>query len=105
MPDRFSLEAETVAAYRADGAVLIKGLVRDWVDVISAGIERNIASPGPHAAENLKKGENGRFFDDYCNWSRIPEFEDVIRHSDLASVAADLMEFAGRCNCSTNMCS
>lgn len=91
MSNRFSLEAETVAAYQADGAVLIKGIVREWVDVIRAGIGRNMASPGPHAAENLRDGESGRFFDDYCNWTRIPEFEDVIRHSGLAAVAADLM--------------
>lgn len=91
MPERISLEEETVAAFKADGAVLIRGIVRDWVDVIRAGIQRNIASPGPHAAENLQDGEAGRFFDDYCNWSRIPEFEDVIRHSDLAVAAADLM--------------
>ncbi|MGI9203378.1 MAG: phytanoyl-CoA dioxygenase family protein [Woeseiaceae bacterium] len=91
MPKIHELEADTVAAFRADGAVLIKGLVREWVDVIRAGIDRNIASPGPHAAENLREGESGRFFDDYCNWNRIAEFEDVIRHSDLAAAAADLM--------------
>ena len=50
-----------------------------------------MAEPGPYAAENLKEGESGRFFDDYCNWTRIPEFEDVIRNSPAAAVAADLM--------------
>ena len=33
--------------------------------------------PGPYASENLKPGEGGRFFDDYCNWQRIPEFVEV----------------------------
>ena len=33
--------------------------------------------------ENLKPGEKGRFFDDYCSWTRIPEFEAAI-HEDLA---------------------
>ncbi len=80
-----------VADYRRDGAVLIPGLWADWVDVIRAGIERNMADPGPHAAENLKPGEGGRFFDDYCNWQRIPEFEHVIRESGVAQVAARLM--------------
>ncbi len=47
--------------YREDGAVLIKGLFEDWVDVIRAGIDHNMAEPGPYAAENLKQGEGGRF--------------------------------------------
>jgi len=80
-----------IDAFREDGAVLIKGLFRDHVDAIRSGIERNMAEPGPYAAENLKEGEGGRFFDDYCNWTRIPEFEQVIRDSAAAAVAADLM--------------
>ena len=38
---------DDVAAYARDGAVLIRGLWRDWVDVIAAGIARNMADPGP----------------------------------------------------------
>jgi ectoine hydroxylase-related dioxygenase (phytanoyl-CoA dioxygenase family) len=86
------VSAATVADFQRDGAVLIKGLWADWVDVIRAGIEQNMADPGPYAAENLKPGEGGRFFDDYCNWQRIPEFERVIRESDVAQVAGALMQ-------------
>lgn len=93
-PETFAAEKidrRLIETYRDDGVVLIKGLFRDWVDTICAGIERNMAEPGPYAAENLKEGEGGRFFDDYCNWNRIPEFEDVIRNSSAAGVAAALM--------------
>lgn len=83
--------AEQIATYQADGVVLIKGLFAEWVDVLRAGVERNMSEPGPYAAENLKAGEGGRFFDDYCNWMRIPEFELVVRGSPAAQVAADLM--------------
>lgn len=82
---------EMIETYQCDGVVLIKGLWADWVDVLRAGIERNMTEPGPYAAENLKPGEGGRFFDDYCNWTRIPEFEQVIRKSAAAEVAARLM--------------
>ncbi|MCB2134108.1 MAG: phytanoyl-CoA dioxygenase family protein, partial [Rhodobacteraceae bacterium] len=82
---------EMVETFQRDGVVLVKGLWKDWVDVIRAGIERNMAEPGPYAAENLKPGEGGRFFDDYCNWTRIPEFRDVIENSPVAGVAAALM--------------
>jgi ectoine hydroxylase-related dioxygenase (phytanoyl-CoA dioxygenase family) len=80
-----------IEAFEADGAVLINGLFRDWVDTIRAGIERNMAEPGPYAAENLKAGESGRFFDDYCNWNRIPQFEEVVRNSAAGEAAAELM--------------
>ncbi len=83
---------EVIDAFQKDGVVLIRGLFKDHVEEIRKGIERNMADPGPYAAENLKAGEGGRFFDDYCNWTRIPEFEDVIRNSPAAEVAADLMK-------------
>ncbi len=82
---------EMVEAYQRDGVVLVKGLWADWVEAIRAGIERNMTEPGPYAAENLKPGEGGRFFDDYCNWQRIPEFQEVIQKSRVAEVAAALM--------------
>ncbi len=81
-----------IEAFARDGAVCIRGLFADHVQTLRDGIDRNMADPGPYAAENLKPGEEGRFFDDYCNWTRIPEFERVIRASPAAAVAADLMQ-------------
>ncbi|GAB4268095.1 MAG: phytanoyl-CoA dioxygenase family protein [Pararhodobacter sp.] len=80
-----------IDAFQRDGAVVIRGLWADWIDERAAGIERNLAEPGPYAAENLEPGERGRFFDDYCNWQRIPAFARVIHDSPVARVAADLM--------------
>ena len=80
-----------ITTFQRDGVVLIKGLFADHVETIAAGIARNMAEPGPYAAENLKEGESGRFFDDYCNWTRIPEFAEVVQNSPAAEVAADLM--------------
>ena len=64
----------------------------DWVDVIAAGIERNMSEPGPFAAENTEAGESGRFFDDYCNWQRILEFRQVIFDSRVGTIGAALMQ-------------
>jgi ectoine hydroxylase-related dioxygenase (phytanoyl-CoA dioxygenase family) len=85
------VSAEQIADYARDGVVCIKGLFKDWVPVIGEGIERNMREPSQYAAENLKPGEGGRFFDDYCNWERIPEFTEVIRKSPAAQAAAELM--------------
>ncbi len=81
-----------IDTFQRDGVVLIKGLFADYVEKIRAGIETNMSEPGEYAAENLKEGEGGRFFDDYCNWKRIPEFVDVVENSPAAEVAADIMQ-------------
>ncbi len=81
-----------IESYARDGVVLVRGLFKDWVDEICEGIEHNLKNPGPYAAENLQAHEQGRFFDDYCNWSRIDAFERAIRSSPVAAVAAQLMQ-------------
>lgn len=86
------IDAATLAAYRRDGAACLRGFFRDWIATISAGIERNMHEPGPYAAESVRPGEPGSFFDDYCNWERIPEFQRVVRESPAARLAAELMD-------------
>lgn len=85
------INQQHIETFQREGVVLIKGLFADYVELINVGIEKNMAEPGPYAAENLHKGEAGRFFDDYCNWQRITEFEQVILESPAAEIAADLM--------------
>lgn len=77
--------------FQQGGVTVVRGLFADWVEVLRDGVARNMAEPGPYASENFKEGATGRFFDDYCNWQRIPEFERAIRESPAAAVAADLM--------------
>jgi ectoine hydroxylase-related dioxygenase (phytanoyl-CoA dioxygenase family) len=81
-----------IDTFQRDGVVMIKGLFADHVETLRAGIARNMAEPGPYGAENLQKSEAGRFFDDYCNWNRISEFQHVIKTSAAAEVGADLMQ-------------
>lgn len=81
---------QMVREYQTDGVVLIRGLWADWVEELRAGIEKDMEDP-TFQMVNLKPGEPGKFFDDYCSWQRIPEFERVIRESRAAEVAAALM--------------
>jgi ectoine hydroxylase-related dioxygenase (phytanoyl-CoA dioxygenase family) len=85
------LTQASIDDYHRDGVTLVRGLFRDQVDLLRKGVARNMDEPGPYAAENLKDGESGRFFDDYCNWGRIPEFREAIEASPVAEIAADLM--------------
>ncbi len=82
---------DDIDTYARDGVVLIRGLFADHLDALARGIEANIAAPSEYGAENTRQGDTGRFFDDYCNWQRIPEFREVIETSPAAQVARDLM--------------
>lgn len=83
---------QMIDAFQKDGVVVVKDLFADHVQSLRDGVALNMEQPGPYASENRKQGETGRFFDDYCNWSRIPQFREVIQSSPLAEVAADLMQ-------------
>jgi len=83
------INAADIEAFQRDGAIVVRGALTDWVDVMAAGIDRNMADPGPYASENAVTA--GRFFDDYCNWTRIPEFERIVRESPAAELAATAM--------------
>ncbi|MBX2878529.1 MAG: phytanoyl-CoA dioxygenase family protein [Granulosicoccus sp.] len=83
---------EDVRDFQDDGVVLLRGLLKDYVGTLRQGVNFNLQNPGPYAAENTSGDDSGRFFDDYCNWSRISEFETVIRESPLAEAASRLMQ-------------
>lgn len=81
---------DEITAFQRDGAVVVRGLFADWVDVMAEGVAQNMAKPGKYASEN--DVSEGRFFDDYCNWERIEPFVDVIRNSLAAQLAATAMQ-------------
>ncbi len=86
-----SLDSELVDAFQHDGAVVLRGVFADWIETLADGVATNEAEPGEYFAENVPAGEAGRFWDDYVNWPRIPEFERFARESDAASLGAQLM--------------
>ena len=92
MSTRTTVDQSTIDQYQQDGVVLIKGLFANQVETLRSGVAANLAAPGPYASNNEKAGETGRFFDDYCNWTRIPEFREVLASSPVAKVAAALMQ-------------
>ena len=83
------LSKEEIDFYQNQGAVVIKNVFRPWVNVLRMGFEKVLKKPGPHARENVKKDEKGRFFEDYCNWQRISEFKKCIEESPAAQIVAE----------------
>ena len=84
------IDESTIGAFERDGAVLIRGCLQPWVDSLRRGIEYNIAYPGPDVRDYRDEG-GGRFFGDYCNWSRIPEYRDFLFQSPAGDIARALM--------------
>lgn len=80
---------EQIEAFQRDGVVKLDGVLAGWVEVMRAGVARNMAHPSQYASENAVS--EGRFFDDYVNWQRIGEFERVVRESPVAEIAARAM--------------
>lgn len=84
--------AEQIAAYQRDGALVLRGVFRGWIETLCAGVAANMASPGPFGTENVRPEDGGgSFFDDYCNWQRIQQFSDFVHHSPAAMIAGRLM--------------
>jgi ectoine hydroxylase-related dioxygenase (phytanoyl-CoA dioxygenase family) len=82
---------DLIEGFRADGAVLLKGVFNDWIEPLRDGIERNLREPGPYQRIYTPSGGAGRFVGDYCNWSRIPEYRDFVFKSPAAEIARQLM--------------
>ncbi|XP_037078202.1 uncharacterized protein LOC119099199 [Pollicipes pollicipes] len=82
-----------IQQFAMDGVVCLRGVFsQHWVDLVRRGIDANMAAPSPFG-ESLKDNENeGAYFDDYCNWEKIPEFKNFIMESPAAEIAGRLME-------------
>jgi len=81
-----------VAAFHRDGAVCLRGaFAPEWLAGVAAGIEREMAAPCGIAKDYTPEGEPGRFFGSLVMWQGVPEFEDYVRRSPAAAIAADFM--------------
>jgi len=89
-PGSAAIAPSLCADFQRDGVVVLRGLFADWVEPLRRGIEQLMAAPSPLERSYQPPG-SARFFQDLCNWQRIPAFEDFVRHSPAARAAADLM--------------
>lgn len=78
--------------FQQQGAICIRGLFTNWIDLLKLGVQRNHDQPGPYFSENVTANDSGRFWDDYCNWQRIAEFSQFITESNAAEMAAQILD-------------
>ena len=83
------LTEEQKNSYKNYGAIVIKDVFESWIESLQKGFDKVLNNPGPHARENVKSIDQGRFFEDYCNWERITEFKKCIEESPAAQIVAE----------------
>jgi len=75
--------------YKNHGAIVIRNIFEPWIKILQKGFDKVLSNPGPHARENVKTIDKGRFFEDYCNWQRISEFKKFAEESPAAQIVAE----------------
>ena len=87
------LHEDAATQFARDGAAVIRGaLTAAEVAMLTRGIDANLAQPGTLAAVASGADDPGRFFEDFCNWQRIAEYESIMRESALPAIASTLMK-------------
>ncbi|XP_067119336.1 probable phytanoyl-CoA dioxygenase [Centruroides vittatus] len=79
--------------YRKNGAICLRRVFdQKWIYKVKCGIEKNLLEPSKFSESLKGEGDPGNYFNDYCNWTKIPEFEDYVFNSPAAEIAGILME-------------
>ena len=100
-----TLDAATVDAYAADGAVVLRGVFNAGeLSLLERGIEHNLAHLSPLALVASEPDDPGRFVEDFCTWQDNPAYQEILHHSALPHIAAQLMESQARRGCTTTTC-
>mgnify|MGYP001800347465 FL=1 len=86
------LSEDEKARFRRDGAVHLKAqFSQEWIEKLRAGIEADIAHPTANFARHTKDPDAPAYLEDFWAWDKVPQFEDFVRHSPCAPLAAELL--------------
>ena len=56
------LTKQQIDEFSRDGVLVLRGVFKDWIDTLRAGVETNMCEPGPFGREYLDQDQAGRFF-------------------------------------------
>ena len=77
--------------FQRDGCAVLRGVFAPWIEGLKAGVVENMASPSFRERTYVPDDGSARFFQDFCNWSRIPGYRALVMESPMARIAARLM--------------
>ena len=89
--DITAITDEDIGTFQRDGVVLLKGVFKNWVETLQAGVAANMADPSWRERSVQPEDGTARFFQDLVNWDRIPEYRKFVLDSPAAEMAALLM--------------
>lgn len=79
-----------IAAYETDGVVCLRRIIDDdWLALLRAETERELADPGPLVLD-LTRGMKGKFFANTFICHHRPGFMDFVRNGPCAAIAAQI---------------
>ncbi|MDC1045687.1 phytanoyl-CoA dioxygenase family protein [Candidatus Pelagibacter sp.] len=82
------LTEKQINDYQTNGVIIVKDVFKNWITPLRKGFQKVLDNPSKHGRENVDDN-NGRFFEDYCNWQRVKEFKDCIFNSPGAQIVAE----------------
>ena len=82
------LSDQQINDYQKFGVIIIKDVFKEWIEPLRIGFQKVLDKPSRHGRENVSDNQ-GRFFEDYCNWERIEEFKNCIFNSPAAQIVAE----------------
>ena len=86
------ISSEQVESFQADGAIVLRRLFSAAeIAQLRAGIDANLAAPGPRAQRASGAHDPGLFIEDFCCWQDNAHYQRVIFGSALGAVGAALM--------------
>ncbi len=87
------VSASDITKYQRDGVVVLRNVIaQNVITELSDALAQNMRSPGPWANEYAANSQQGRFFDDYVNWSRFDAYKTHALSGVLPQIALALMQ-------------
>jgi ectoine hydroxylase-related dioxygenase (phytanoyl-CoA dioxygenase family) len=86
------LTTELIEDFARDGAILLRGVFQDWIEPLREGTAQLMAAPSPLERSYQPKDGSAPFFQDLCNWQRIPAYRRFVMQSGAGRIAAALMQ-------------
>ncbi len=89
----FNLNPLDINHFQRDGAVVLRNLFSlQELQLLTAGIDENLENLSPRAKIASSTDDPGCFLEDFCNWQHNTHYRRFIFESNLAHIAAQLMQ-------------
>ena len=86
------LNQDQFDAFQSQGAILLKGVFKDFLEGARAAVEENISNPSWRERTYRPDDGGQAFFQDYVVWDRFDGYRALVRNSNMARLAAQLMQ-------------